>query len=232
MSYLKKLIISLKYVIIYIIINPVVLFLSTFIYGLYDINNVNNFVNKHGSIILIISNLLYLIYLIKQEKIKKDNYNILTNYPKISMIIGLSLFLNSIIFLIKIKPVVTVNPIISFLGTVVIGPIIEEIIFRYVLYNSLTKFNSKKISIILSTIIFALMHNGIINIIFAFIIGLIITIIYSKNKNITEVIILHIITNFLGFLITDYNQVVLILSIVCIIISLLGIYKFKHPKYD
>ena len=64
--YIKKLINSLKPVFILIIINQVVLFLVSFLYGMYDLQNIDKFINKYASIIVLITNLTYIIYLFKK----------------------------------------------------------------------------------------------------------------------------------------------------------------------
>ena len=126
----------------------------------------------------------------------------------------------SLILLINNQKIPTINIYIALFGSVIIGPILEELVFRYLIYNNLNKFNKKNTSIILSSLIFALVHNGFINIVYAFIIGTILTIIYSKNKNIKEVIILHMVANFMSLLIKEYNPVILISSFLCLIFSL------------
>ena len=64
--YIKKLINSLKPVFILIIINQVVLFLVSLLYGMYDLQNIDKFINKYASIIVLITNLTYIIYLFKK----------------------------------------------------------------------------------------------------------------------------------------------------------------------
>ena len=134
--------------------------------------------------------------------------------------ISIHVFLNSLILLINNQKLPTINIYIALFGSVIIGPILEELVFRYLIYNNLNKFNKKNTSIILSSLIFALVHNGFINIVYAFIIGTILTIIYSKNKNIKEVIILHMVANLMSLLIKEYNPIILISSFMCLIFSL------------
>lgn len=218
--YIKKLLKSLIPLYILLLLNPILLFIIASVYATYNVDNLTNFINNYGGIILILTNIIYIIYIIKKNRIKVNKYNLIDNYPKIYLFISIPLFLNSLILLINNQKIPTINIYIALFGSVIIGPILEELIFRYLIYNNLNKFNNKNTSIILSSLIFALVHNGFINIVYAFIIGTILTIIYSKNKNIKEVIILHMVANFMSLLIKEYNPVILISSFLCLIFSL------------
>lgn len=218
--YIKKLLKSLIPLYILILLNPILLFIIASVYATYNVDNLTNFINNYGGIILILTNITYIIYIIKKHRIKVNKYNLIDSYPKIYLFISIPLFLNSLILLINNQKIPTINIYIALFGSVIIGPILEELIFRYLIYNNLNKFNNKNTSIILSSLIFALVHNGFINIVYAFIIGTILTIIYSKNKNIKEVIILHMVANFMSLLIKEYNPVILISSFLCLIFSL------------
>lgn len=218
--YIKKLLKSLIPLYILLLLNPILLFIIASVYATYNIDNLTNFINNYGGIILILTNIIYIIYIIKKYRIKVNKYNLIDNYPKIYLFISIPLFLNSLILLINNQKIPTINIYIALFGSVIIGPILEELVFRYLIYNNLNKFNKKNTSIILSSLIFALVHNGFINIVYAFIIGTILTIIYSKNKNIKEVIILHMVANFMSLLIKEYNPVILISSFLCLIFSL------------
>lgn len=218
--YIKKLLKSLIPLYILLLLNPILLFIIASVYATYNVDNLTNFVNNYGGIILILTNITYIIYIIKKHRIKVNKYNLIDNYPKIYLFISIPLFLNSLILLINNQKIPTINIYIALFGSVIIGPILEELVFRYLIYNNLNKFNKKNTSIILSSIIFALVHNGFINIVYAFIIGTILTIIYSKNKNIKEVIILHMVANLMSLLIKEYNPIILISSFMCLIFSL------------
>lgn len=218
--YIKKLLKSLIPLYILLLLNPILLFIIASVYATYNVDNLTNFINNYGGIILILTNIIYIIYIIKKYRIKVNKYNLIDNYPKIYLFISIPLFLNSLILLINNQKIPTINIYIALFGSVIIGPILEELVFRYLIYNNLNKFNNKNTSIILSSLIFALVHNGFINIVYAFIIGTILTIIYSKNKNIKEVIILHMVANFMSLLIKEYNPVILISSFLCLIFSL------------
>lgn len=82
----------------------------------------------------------------------------------------------------------------SIYGTI-LGPIIEEFIFRYVMIGNIGKM--KNISLIISSIIFSYAH-GTENILYwlmYFIAGLIFALIYKKTERIDICILIHILNN-------------------------------------
>ena len=92
----------------------------------------------------------------------------------------------------------------NIVGTIIcsgiLGPIIEELMFRGIIYNNLNQKYNKITSIIITTITFSLFHLNIIQIIYCLIFGIILIYIYEKNHNILSVIILHIISNITSIL--------------------------------
>ena len=134
-----------------------------------------------------------------------------------------------LIFLIfKPSPIVITIPLyISIISTGIIGPILEEVLFRYILLNNLKKFNTSKKSIIIATLIFAIVHGSIIKIIYAFILGLILNIIYHKYNNIKANILIHISANIIAIFLSSFNIYILILSIIGLIVSSISIRKIK-----
>lgn len=76
---------------------------------------------------------------------------------------------------------------------VILAPIAEEMLFRYALG---TIINNKYVFIVVSTLLFAVIHGvGIVTIIYA-LLGLILTLIYVKtDKNITASIFAHMLNN-------------------------------------
>jgi|TARA_B110000240_G_C13374458_1_gene399683 membrane protease YdiL (CAAX protease family) len=90
------------------------------------------------------------------------------------------------------------NPIdasIHWMGLILLAPILEEIIFRgIVLKGFLINYNPKK-AILLSAIVFGIVHMEPTQVINAFIIGLFFGWIYYKTKSILITMILHFIAN-------------------------------------
>ena len=170
MKYLKNLFFSLKYIVLIYIIQYIIIFISSAIYLALGHNNLSDFISNQASIILIIAYILFIIIILKKHKYQNKSLKKSFYYPLIHIGISISCLCNMLIFLIfKPTPVEVTIPIyISIISTGIIGPILEEVLFRYILLNDLKKFNSPKKSIIIATIIFAIVHGSIIKIIYAF----------------------------------------------------------------
>ena len=222
MIYIKKLIKSIKIVIITTTLPYIITIISSITYKLLIDNNINNFINNYLIFLTIIYYLITILFLIKKYKIKTHKLSFSKYYNLSSIGISISCILNMIIFKLANPPInnLNINIIILFLTSSLIGPIYEEIIFRHIFYNKLKKFNSTRISITINTIIFSIIHINIIKIIYSFILGLILVISYEKNKNIIASIIIHISANTISLFLTNYNKTILILSIILLIISL------------
>ncbi|MBR3161114.1 MAG: CPBP family intramembrane metalloprotease [Bacilli bacterium] len=221
MSYIKKLLASLKYIIITYILLYTVIIISCIIYKLIINKSINTFIHNTLPYITIITLTIIIIYLYKNNKRKesRNNYKIIPVF--ISIGISISCLLNMIIF--KIFPPVTISKSLSLpllvISSCLIGPIYEEILYRYIFLNSLKKFNSSIKAIIINSIIFSLMHFNIKEIFFAFFLSLIINIIYQKYNNILYPIVIHQSANITSLFLIEYNSQIFLLSIICILIS-------------
>lgn len=144
----------------------------------------------------------------------------------ISFLIGICFFIvnESIGFLINLIPGITnssnqemiikiieENPFSAFISVVIFAPIVEELVFRGGIYNLLKNKLSENLSLILSSLIFGLLHvifgllafeiSEFIFLIAYFILGLGFGFIYKKTNNIYICIIVHFINNLISFLI-------------------------------
>ena len=160
-----------------IIINYILAFLitiiSSLIYNLLGFDNLDNFVNNYLVYILLIYYVIMIIYLYKKNKRKELKLKIKNYFGLIVLGISIATIYNMIIF--KISPLTQTSSTPLYLlimSTGIVGPILEEILFRYVFYNRLKKKYSKKTSIIINSTIFALVHLSPISIIYAFILGI------------------------------------------------------------
>ena len=84
----------------------------------------------------------------------------------------------------------------SLIFVVILGPIMEELAFRKLLIDRLWFF-SKKHTIILSALMFALFHTNIYQFFYAFLVGLIFAYIYTITGRIRYSIMLHMTINFI-----------------------------------
>ena len=99
------------------------------------------------------------------------------------------------------------------------GPIFEEILFRYSFVNSLKKFNSQKMVIFISSLVFAICHTGITTCIYAFIIGMVNAYLYLKKKDILIPIVIHMSANIFVNVLNIFNPYILIIVIFLIVLS-------------
>ena len=90
--------------------------------------------------------------------------------------------------------------IYSFLMMVIAAPILEELIFRGIVLNGLLKRYSPKKAIIVSAIIFGLVHLNPWQFVSASMIGFLMGWVYYKTHNILLTIVIHMANNLVGFL--------------------------------
>lgn len=76
-----------------------------------------------------------------------------------------------------------------------IGPILEEIVFRYAILGSLVKKIKPIYAMMISSLIFAIAHFNLINLTVHFLVGMVFAYIYLRSKNILAPIIAHLIMN-------------------------------------
>lgn len=212
MQYIKKIVLSIKEILLILLIQYALLFSCILMLG----------TNKSiiiGTIILSLFELIYIFIKLKNIKLTiKHNY-----CPYILLGLSLSIIYNMIIFKLGIKFEITSIPLLlEILSSGIIGPIFEEVLFRYIFINKLSKFNNKYLTIIISSFIFAICHNNIITIIYAFVIGLFNSYFYIKKKDILVPIIIHISSNIISSFLFSYNSYILILGIIMFIISLIS----------
>ena len=83
------------------------------------------------------------------------------------------------------------------LGSVVIfGPIVEELMFRGIVYNSIKKAFNVWTAILLSALLFGIWHMELVQTIYVVIIGVGIAIVYEATGNMVYPALLHILNNF------------------------------------
>jgi len=211
----------MKQIIITYILSYLIVIIAGGIYNFLGYNNLTFFINNICTYILLIYYITTTIYLYKKNQIKEKNLSIKTCFPLISLGISIATIYNMIIF--KIQPPIINNSIsfpILIISSGIIGPIYEEVLFRYIFYNRLKKKYKVKKSILINSIVFALIHLQPIKIIYAFILGIILNTSYEKYQNIKAPILIHTAANTIVLFLTEYNIIVLLLAIINLIISI------------
>lgn len=90
--------------------------------------------------------------------------------------------------------------VLFFINICILAPIYEEMLFRGILLRRFTLRWSPQKSIIISSIIFGIIHLNPINIVFAFALGCVLGYAYLKTKNIVIPMLLHSFNNFLAYI--------------------------------
>ena len=111
----------------------------------------------------------------------------------------------------------------------IIGPIFEEVVFRVSFIPKVECFiyNKEKV-IIITSIIFAILHFNFLSGFIAFIIGIINGYIYIKTRDIIKISLVHISLNTISSLITCYNNLIFILGIILMIEVILYFGKERY----
>ena len=98
----------------------------------------------------------------------------------------------------SVDEIVTNSPVwLTILVVVIIGPVVEEFIFRKILMDKLGVYGDR-LAIIVSSLCFGLIHGNVGQLFYAFIIGLLLGYVYSKTGRIIYPILLHVLVNFFG----------------------------------
>ena len=198
-------------------------------------DKLNNYINSKALIIVIITAIIFIPIFYKIfKKYKKENTFKLKDIIlpvilgiTISLIYNITIFnLNNLIYFTDNYEISNIPIIIEIISSGIIGPILEELVFRGIVYNKLKEFNKPMVAIILTSVVFALFHSDIINSIYAFGVSFILIYLYEKYKTLKAPIIMHIALNItiilmLRLIIMNFLPFNLYLLIVSIIILLI-----------
>ena len=156
--------------------------------------------------------LYYLMRKINSQKLEKENIGLKTFLLYLSITFTL-MWIGNIIGLILTSAIgiafetEIANPVerlisssdiwLNLILISIIGPIFEEIFFRKFLIDRTIKYGAR-VSIILSAVIFGFFHGNISQLFYAFLLGGFFAYVYIKTGNIIYTIIMHIIVNLMG----------------------------------
>lgn len=244
-NYIKNIVKSLSWPILFGVGQLFLIFIFTIFYNYNAIDLKNNssyvnsleyqvslakFLSDNRIFIVLISFCIFLplFYRVYKKNNNSDNKNNMDKIIKFVFLgIILSIILNIILFISNSychftnmfdEANVGTNLIILILCNCIIGPILEELLFRGILYNKFKNFNSMSVSILLTSIVFALFHTGIGAIFYAFFVGILLNIIYVKDNSLLKCIVVHAIINLSGLLFTNYLLSLGVLWLILILI--------------
>jgi membrane protease YdiL (CAAX protease family) len=117
------------------------------------------------------------------------------------------------------------NLIYIFIYVCIVAPVVEELMFRKILLNKLMPFG-QKLSIVVSAFAFGLFHGNLYQILYAFVIGIILALVTINSGSIKYAIILHIVINTLGSVVFPYlllsgNAVAMTIAVLTVFLSIL-----------
>lgn len=193
----------IKWPLIYFLFQFILIFLLSYYYvsNGNDVNLFNDYLSTKQIYIALIVAIIFIPLLINDYKKYKKQTNTKINYFYL-IILGVILSLMYNVFAYYLNFVLKTslfdnsnNIAITLLSTGILGPIIEELMFRGIIYNELKSKYSNMKSILITTIFFAIIHINIIQILYALIIGFILIFVYEKYNNIKAPIILHMASN-------------------------------------
>jgi len=93
---------------------------------------------------------------------------------------------------------------ITFLTTVGMAPILEELLFRGLIYKRLRNTCKPITAAIISSLAFGITHGNLVQFLYAFLAGMLLAYVYEKYKNIWAPIIFHLCANTISMLGTDF----------------------------
>lgn len=119
------------------------------------------------------------------------------------------------------------NLIINIICTVLLIPVCEEIMFRGIIFNFFKKNYSLTTSIILQSLIFGISHGNVLQGMYTFIGGILLSLIYLYCDSIVGSILLHIVFNLFGSVIlpsllfkqNSINYLIVIIGVIVFIFS-------------
>lgn len=116
----------------------------------------------------------------------------------------------------------------------ILMPILEEFFYRYILQNQLSKSLHFSIAIIISSILFSVLHFDFYNFLGIFLAGIYLGSIYHKTKNVLLSIYTHALFNFLVIINADSERSInsYLGLIVIVVVNLLIIQLVKKLKID
>lgn len=90
-------------------------------------------------------------------------------------------------------------------GSGIAAPILEELLYRGILYNRLKNWYSKQIGMILSALIFAAMHMNWVQFLYAFVMGIVLALCMERVQHLYGAVLGHMAANLLAICRTEFS---------------------------
>ncbi len=111
---------------------------------------------------------------------------------------------------------------IQFLSMGIAAPIMEEVLFRGLIFRRLRTYCKFPIALILSAVIFGLCHGNILQFFYAFLLGLLMGMLYEKFRTLCAPIVFHAAANIFSVFVTNYavvDQIIMLNPFLAVVIS-------------
>lgn len=121
-----------------------------------------------------------------------------------------------------------------FLSVVLLGPIVEELIFRGIVYREMEFSFGSRPAIVISALAFGIFHWDLVQTSYTLLIGLLLAYVYNRYRNFGLLVYLHMLNNFLETLPVSQayqdliSEIIMLISIISIVLSVKLIFKFKR----
>lgn len=201
----------------------------------------SKFLSDYKVLISALSFIILFPLLIRKIDKPKNMPNNLSLVLLIGILFGLTFnlilySLNTLFNFIDIFNDANTNIIFTIISTGIIGPILEELIFRGITYNQLKEITSKTKAMLLTSLIFGIFHGNLVQFIYAFLFNIILIRSYENEKNILAPIIMHMganisVTVLLIFIRRLSILYTMLLAVVSLILLILMWYKYQNTVH-
>ena len=114
------------------------------------------------------------------------------NYFLVNLVTDYSQFSSEFLWFVELKH--PYQMVIYFISYAIIPALVEEILFRGTVCRSLTVYG-KGTAVVISALLFALMHTNIEQMLYTFVAGLFFGLLYVETKSVLAPILLHLVNN-------------------------------------
>ncbi len=101
---------------------------------------------------------------------------------------------------------------IQFLSMGLAAPIMEEVLFRGLIFRRLRTYCKFPVALIVSSLIFGLCHGNILQFFYAFLLGLLMGLLYERFRTLLAPIVFHAAANLFSVAVTNYTIINIIIS--------------------
>ncbi|MBU5469043.1 CPBP family intramembrane metalloprotease [Falcatimonas sp. MSJ-15] len=132
--------------------------------------------------------------------------------------------------------------IFEFIAMVIIAPLLEEILFRGIIFARLREYMSVKVAIVISALIFGIIHGNVVQGMYAFIIGICLAYIYERYNTLLAAVLFHMSANLMSVIMTECEPVVRFISkalvyniigVVCLVMGIIMLISInRHIAKD